>query len=149
MKILFALLIISLAQISLSAQTANMSKSDEKIAAAIRKVMDDQAAAWNRGDVEGFMQGYWRSEKLNFVSGTDVARGWQAALDRYKKNYDSKAKMGTLTFSGLEITVLSKDSAVVLGSWALSREKDNPGGKFTLIFRKFKDGWKIIHDHTS
>ncbi len=149
MKILFAFLVVLLMQISLSAQTANMSKSDDKTAAAIRKVMDEQAAAWNRGDVEGFMQGYWKSEKLNFVSGTDVARGWQAALDRYRKNYDSKAKMGTLTFSGLEITVLSKDSAVVLGSWALRREKDDPGGKFTLIFRKFKDGWRIIHDHTS
>jgi ketosteroid isomerase-like protein len=126
-----------------------MSKTDEKAAAGIRKVMEDQAAAWNRGDIEGFMQGYWKSEKLNFVSGTNVARGWQAALDRYNKSYDSKAKMGTLTFSELEITVLSKDSAVVLGSWALQREKDTPGGKFTLIFRKFKDGWKIIHDHTS
>ena len=129
--------------------TSSMDAQSNKPADAIRKVMDDQAAAWNRGDVEGFMLGYWKSEKLNFVSGTDVARGWQAALDRYKKNYDSKAKMGTLTFSGLEITVLSKDSAVVLGSWALQREKDNPSGKFTLIFRKFKDGWKIIHDHTS
>ena len=129
---------------SVSAQTQNV-----KTQTAIRKVMEDQAAAWNRGDVEGFMQGYWKSDQMVFVSGTNVARGWQAALDRYKKNYDSKAKMGALTFSDLEITVLSKDSAVVLGSWALQRDKDNPGGKFTLIFRKFKDGWKIVHDHTS
>ncbi|HEV7642634.1 MAG TPA: DUF4440 domain-containing protein [Pyrinomonadaceae bacterium] len=147
MKSTIIFLVLILFPIAISAQNKNT--SDEKTAAAIRKVMDEQAAAWNRGDVEGFMQGYWKSEQLNFVSGTDVARGWQAALDRYKKNYDSKAKMGTLTFSGLEITVLSKDSAVVLGSWALRREKDNPGGKFTLIFRKFKDGWKIVHDHTS
>ena len=77
------------------------------------------------------------------------ARGWQAALDRYKKSYDTKAKMGTLSFTDLEITVLSKDAAVVLGSWALKRDGDNPHGKFTLIFRKFKDGWKIVHDHTS
>ena len=147
MKSMIILLILILFPVAVSAQNKNT--SDEKIASAIRKVMEDQAAAWNRGDVEGFMQGYWKSEQLNFVSGTDVARGWQAALDRYKKNYDSKARMGTLTFSGLEITVLSKDAAVVLGSWALQREKDNPGGKFTLIFRKFKDGWKIVHDHTS
>jgi ketosteroid isomerase-like protein len=125
------------------------SAQNSKAQTDIRKVMDEQAVAWNRGDVEGFMQGYWKSEQMVFVSGNNVARGWQAALDRYKKNYDSKAKMGTLSFNDLEITVLSKDSAVVLGSWALKRAGDNPGGKFTLIFRKFKDGWKIIHDHTS
>ena len=120
-----------------------------KAEAAIRKVMDDQAAAWNRGDIDGFMAGYWRSEKLTFVSGTNVTRGWQQTLDRYKKGYDTRAKMGTLTFSDLEITVLSKDAAVVLGSWSLAREKDNPHGKFTLIFRKFKEGWRVVMDHTS
>ncbi len=117
--------------------------------AAIRKVMDDQATAWNLGDIETFMTGYWNSDKLVFVSGDGVTRGWQQTLDRYKKTYDSRAKMGTLTFSDLEITVLSKDAAVVLGSWALARENDNPHGKFSLIFRKFKDGWRIVMDHTS
>ena len=117
--------------------------------AAIRQVMDDQAAAWNRGDIDGFMTGYWRSDKLTFVSGTDVTRGWQPTLDRYKKSYDTRAKMGVLTFSDLEITILSKDAAVVLGSWSLAREKDNPHGKFTLNFRKFKEGWRIVMDHTS
>lgn len=115
----------------------------------IESVMAAQAAAWNRGDIDGFMAGYWRSEKLTFVSGTDVTRGWQPTLDRYKRSYDSRAKMGTLTFSDLEITVLSKDAAVVLGSWSLAREKDDPHGKFTLIFRKFKEGWRIVMDHTS
>jgi ketosteroid isomerase-like protein len=126
---------------------------DEKIKSDIRKVMNEQVEAWNSGDVEGFMQGYWNSPDMRFVSGDNVERGWQAALDRYKKSYDSKAKMGFLTFKDLEINVLSKDSAVVLGSWNLDREvdgkKDNPHGKFTLIFRKFKTGWKIVHDHTS
>lgn len=120
-----------------------------KITADIRAVMDEQITAWNRGDIDGFMKGYWNSEKLVFVSGDGVTRGWQPTLDRYKKNYDSRAKMGTLTFSDLEITVLSKDAAVVLGSWALTREKDNPKGKFTLLFRKFKEGWRIVMDHTS
>lgn len=118
-------------------------------ASAIRKVMDDQTAAWNRGDIDGFMEGYWRSPELVFVSGANVTRGWQPTLDRYKKNYDSREKMGTLTFSDLEISVLSKDAAVVLGSWSLAREKDNPHGKFTLVFRKFREGWRIVHDHTS
>lgn len=129
---------------------ANFAQSkDEKAKAAIRKVMDEQAAAWNRGDVEGFMQGYWNSPEMTFVSGDNVTKGWQPTLERYKKNYDSRAKMGVLTFSGLEINLISKDSAVVLGNWALQRESDNPKGKFTLIFRKLKDGWKIVHDHTS
>ena len=114
----------------------------------IRKVMDDQAAAWNRGDLEAFMQGYWNSEKLVFV-GSEVTRGWQPTLDRYKRTYGTREKMGTLTFSDLEITVLSKDAAVVLGSWSLARATDDPHGKFTLVFRKFKEGWRIVMDHTS
>jgi len=116
--------------------------------AEIRKVMEDQAAAWNRGDIDGFMRGYWNSPKLVFVSGTNVTRGWQPTLDRYKKNYASREKMGTLAFSDLEITVLSKNAAVVLGAWALKAPGD-PHGKFTLVFRKFRDGWRIVMDHTS
>jgi ketosteroid isomerase-like protein len=121
----------------------------EKSEAAIRRVMDDQAAAWNRGNIEAFMAGYWRSDKLVFVSGDKVTRGWQQTLDNYKRSYDTRAKMGTLTFSDLELSILSKDAAIVLGSWALKRETDNPKGKFTLTFRRFKDGWRIVMDHTS
>lgn len=141
---LFLFSIILLVAVNFSAQTKN-----EKISAEIKQVMDAQTAAWNAGSLEGFMQGYWNSEEMRFVSGDNVARGWQAALDRYKKSYDTKAKMGTLEFSDLQVNVLSKDAAVVLGSWSLVNEKGNPKGKFTLIFRKFKDGWKIVHDHTS
>jgi beta-aspartyl-peptidase (threonine type) len=122
---------------------------NDRSEAAIRRVMDEQTAAWNRGDIDAFMLGYWNSPQLVFVSGDNVTRGWQPTLERYKKNYDSRAKMGQLTFGDLQITVLSKNSAVVLGSWSLTREKDNPHGKFTLIFRKFKEGWRIVHDHTS
>ncbi len=128
---------------------AQNNKRDEKKSAEIRRVMDAQVTAWNNGDIDGFMRGYWNSPDLVFVSGVNVTRGWQPTLERYKKNYDSRAKMGTLTFSDLEFNVLSKDSATVLGSWSLAGVKDNPHGKFTLIFRKFRDGWKIIHDHTS
>jgi beta-aspartyl-peptidase (threonine type) len=128
---------------------AQTNSRDEKIKNDIRKVMSDQAAAWNAGDIEGFMRGYWNSPELKFVSGANVTKGWQPTLDRYKRSYDSRAKMGVLMFSDLEITVLSKDAAVVLGNWKLQRETDNPGGKFTLIFRKFKDGWRVVHDHTS
>lgn len=133
----------------LLAFSMTVTAQNPKIESDIRAVMNDQVAAWNRGDIEGFMRGYWNSDKLTFVSGANVTRGWQSTLDRYKKNYDSREKMGTLSFSDLEITVLSKDAAVVLGSWSLAREKDNPHGKFTLVFRKFKDGWRIVQDHTS
>ncbi len=142
-NLLFLVSLILLISTNISAQSKN-----DKIAAEIRKVMDAQVTAWNAGDIDGFMRGYWNSPELVFVS-TNVTRGWQPTIDRYKKSYDSRAKMGTLTFSDLEIEVLSKDAAKVLGSWSLAREKDNPNGKFTLIFRKFKDGWKIVHDHTS
>lgn len=143
MKIIFSFIILTFVFTTVSAQ-------NDKASAAIRKVMDDQAAAWNRGDIDAFMSiGYWQSEKLTFVSGTKVTRGWQQTLDNYKKGYDSRAKMGILTFSDLEITLLGKDAAVVLGSWSLKRETDAPGGKFTLTFRKFKEGWRIIMDHTS
>jgi uncharacterized protein (TIGR02246 family) len=135
--------------IGCSAAFGQSANDKTKIAADIRAVMDKQVAAWNAGDIDGFMAGYWRSPDLVFVSGNSVSRGWQTTLDRYKKSYDTRAKMGTLTFSDLEVNVLSKDAAVVLGSWSLAREKDNPHGKFTLTFRKFRDGWRIVMDHTS
>lgn len=143
MKILiFAFLVLSV--VSVSAQS-----KDEKTKAAIKKAMDDQTAAWNRGDIEGFMQGYWNSPEMMFVSGDTMTKGWQPTLERYKKGYDTKEKMGVLEFSELEITLTGKDSAVVFGRFTLVREKDKPTGLFTLNFRKFKDGWKIILDHTS
>jgi len=127
----------------------SQSAADKKIESAIAKVMNDQAAAWNRGDLEGYMAGYWRSADLIFISGDNVTRGWQPTFDRYKKGYDSREKMGVLTFDGIEVHVLAKDAAVVLGSWHLKRKSDDPHGKFTLTFRKFKQGWRIIMDHTS
>lgn len=143
MKILFTVFILAVAFTSISAQT-------DKSSVAIRKIMDDQAAAWNRGDLEAFMSiGYWRSDKLKFVSGDRITYGWQQTLDNYKKTYATTALMGTLTFSELEIEVLSKDAAFVTGSWHLKREKDDPKGKFTLLFRKFKEGWRIVADHSS
>jgi ketosteroid isomerase-like protein len=142
---LFLVLTLAVA-ISTAAQTEQQKAEIEN---DILAVMTTQAAAWNRGDIDSFMQGYWRSEKLIFASGDSVTRGWQPTLDRYKKNYDSKAKMGELAFTDLEVNVLSKDAAVVLGSWSLKREKDNPKGKFTLVFRRLKEGWRIVHDHTS
>lgn len=139
---------LALALLFASVSFAQSEAQKKKIADDITRVMNEQSAAWNRGDIEGFMRGYWNSDKLVFVS-SRVTRGWQPTLDNYKRSYPTKEAMGTLTFSDLEISVLSKDAAVVLGSWALQRTNDNPNGKFTLIFRKLKDGWRIVHDHTT
>ena len=127
----------------------------------IRAVIHAQQEAWNRGDIDGFMNGYARgsrpsgsdrqsgSDSTTFVSEDTVTRGWQTVRDRYKKKYSDRAKMGTLTFSDLEITPLANDAAIALGRWKLKRAKDEPHGRFTLIFRRTSDGWRIVHDHTS
>ena len=124
-------------------------KSDARTDAAIRAVLDAQRDAWNRGDLEGYMDGYDRSPQTEFVAGDTITRGWQTVLDRYRKNYNSREKMGALTFSDLEITMLSKDAAMVLGRWHLKRANDEPHGTFSLVFRKTKAGWRIVHDHSS
>jgi len=124
-------------------------QTDQKSIDDIKAVIDAQRDAWNKGDIEGYMQGYDKSDNTVFVSGDNVTRGWKTVLERYKKSYDSLEKMGQLEFSDLEITLLSNDSAVVLGRWLLKRSKDEPHGRFTLIFKKTESGWRIIHDHTS
>ncbi|HZY11082.1 MAG TPA: DUF4440 domain-containing protein, partial [Bacteroidota bacterium] len=115
----------------------------------VQSILDKQAEAWNKGDIEGYMEGYWESDSLLFTSGGKIQRGWKATIEKYKKSYDTKAKMGTLKFSQLEINRLSQESAWVFGHWELERRDDHPQGVFTLILRKFSGGWKIIHDHTS
>jgi L-asparaginase / beta-aspartyl-peptidase len=116
---------------------------------AIRAVLRDQQTAWNRGDVDAFLAGYWRSPELTFQGNTGLARGWDGVLARYKKNYPDKGAMGELDFRELEFRFLGPDAALVLGHWHLKREKDDLGGVFTLVWQRFLDGWKIIHDHTS
>jgi len=115
----------------------------------IRSVLRAQQAAWNRGDIDGFMNGYARSPSTVFVSGDEVRRGWDIVRERYRTKYSDRAKMGMLTFSAIEITLLSPDAAVVLGRWSLKRAKDQPHGRFTLIFKRLPEGWRIGHDHTS
>lgn len=116
---------------------------------AIRAVMDAQMEAWNRGDVDTFMQSYWKSDKTEFVGSSGIFRGWQAVLERYQKTYPDRRSMGTVQFSDLEITLLSSNAALVVGKYRLQREADQPSGVFTLVFRKFPEGWRIINDHTS
>ena len=115
----------------------------------IRSVLRAQQNAWNRGDIDEFMNGYARSKSTIFVSEDTVRRGWETVRDRYRKKYSDRAKMGSLTFSDLYVTLIGADAAVVLGRWQLKRAQDGPHGRFTLIFRHLAKGWRIVHDHTS
>lgn len=115
----------------------------------IRAVIRAQENAWNRGDIDGFMLGYARGRSIVFVSGDNVRRGWRTVRARYRKKYSDRAKMGRLRFSDLEIRMLAPDAAIVLGRWRLIRANDQQRGRFTLIFRRLPDGWRIVHDHTS
>jgi ketosteroid isomerase-like protein len=117
--------------------------------AAIRKTLAAQQSAWNRGDVDAFLEGYWHSPDLTFSGTGGIARGWDGVLARYKKNYPDRATMGHLDFSGLEFHFLGKDAALVLGHWHLSRAQGDIGGVFSLVWQRFPEGWRIIHDHTS
>ena len=119
-------------------------------AEAIRSVMDRQVTAWNDGDIEGYMQGYWRSDSLRFASGGTAAYGWETTLGRYRRGYPDREAMGDLSFDEVDVDMLSSDHALVFGRWNLVRnEMDSLGGLFTLLFRRTPDGWRIIHDHTS
>ncbi len=124
----------------------------EEDRAAIVALLTDQAAAWNRGDIPAFMEGYWRSPALSFTSRGKVARGFDETLDRYRKAYPDRAAMGTLAFSDLEVSLLPPDAAWALGRWRLDGVEgasSPPGGVFTLILRRDRGAWRIVHDHTS
>ena len=142
----FALLILALGAGFASRSSAEPETPDE---AAIRTLLVDQTAAWNRGDIDGFMAGYWKSDETEFVSAEGVSRGWQALLDRYKRSYPDRKAMGTLSFSNLEVRVECSTSAYAIGEYHLQREKDNPSGIFTLNLRKFPEGWRVVVDHTT
>ena len=116
---------------------------------AITRVLNAQQAAWNFGDVNAFLEGYWHSPELTFSGSSGVSRGWDGILARYRKNYPDRATMGQLDFSELEFHWLGPDAALVLGRWHLKRDKGDIGGVFSLVWQRFRDGWKIIHDHTS
>jgi uncharacterized protein (TIGR02246 family) len=115
----------------------------------IQSVLNAQQDAWNRGDIDAFMNGYARSASTVFVSEDEVGRGWETVRKRYQEKYSDRTKMGTLSFSEIEVTMLSPDAAVVLGGWRLKRANDEPHGRFTLVFKRLPEGWRIVHDHTS
>lgn len=118
--------------------------------AEIRKVLDDQTSAWNKGNLASFMAGYWKSPELTFYAGKDVTRGWDALFERYRKKYQGEGKqMGKLSFSDLEIELPAPNRALVRGRWRVMLPKDTANGLFTLFMKKTDDGWRITHDHTS
>ncbi|RZJ87618.1 MAG: nuclear transport factor 2 family protein [Chryseobacterium sp.] len=127
--------------------TVLISRAQDK--AQILAVLDRQASDWNTGNLVAYMQGYEQSDSLMFVGKSGPTYGWNQTLANYQKNYPNKATMGILKFDIKKVQLLSHDTAFVLGAWHLQREKDAPQGYFTLIFKKLKNGWKIISDHSS
>ena len=142
MKTLIAVALLVFAAENIRAAT-NPDPTDE-----IRAVLNAQVAAWNRGDIDGYMDGYVRSDKLEFVSGGKITRGWQTVRDRYHRKYDSRAKMGTLSFSDIKVSSLNANIAFVTGRWSLRRKTDQPHGSFALTFKRTSTGWRIVHDQT-
>ncbi len=128
---------------TLSAQTGPRAET------AIRAIMARQEAAWNRGDLEAFMDGYWHSDSLQFIGSRGLTYGWQQTLDNYRKGYPDRAAMGTLTFTLLSVEPLSRKSAFVVGKWHLKRNAGDLSGHFTLLWKKIKGAWVIVADHSS
>jgi len=126
-------------------------KSSPPAEADIKHLLTAQVEAWNKGDLEGFMAGYWHSPDLTFFSGTTVTKGWEPTLERYRQRYKGEGKeMGKLEFLELNVDPLDNKTAVVTGKWLLTMsDGKKPGGLFTLILKRMPEGWRIVHDHTS
>ncbi|MGA2855230.1 MAG: AtzH-like domain-containing protein [Candidatus Sulfotelmatobacter sp.] len=122
-----------------------------KVSLAVTQVLGSQVKAWNHHDLQAFMAGYWKSPDLTFFSGANERHGWQETMDRYKATYQSPGhEMGKLEFANMRVEALGSDAAFVRGEWHLTMsDGKTPHGLFTLVFRRFPDGWKIVHDHTS
>jgi ketosteroid isomerase-like protein len=117
--------------------------------AGLIHILSKQQAAWNQGDIDAFMTAYWNSPDVTFSGSSGIIRGWDAVLARYKKSYADREAMGQLEFSQLEFRFLGRDSCLLLGHWHLTRAKGDVGGVFSLVWQRFPEGWRIIHDHTS
>ncbi len=143
MKKIFGLLLLSIFVQCTNAQSKR--SADEK---EIRSVLDKQVVAWNEANIDEFMKGYWKSDSILFI-GRKITSGWDSTLISYKKSYPDKAAMGKLRFEILRMDFASANACLVTGRYFLTREKDNPNGIFTLLFKKKKGQWLIVYDHTS
>jgi ketosteroid isomerase-like protein len=144
------LLVLALASLAIATSVMASGGSDDA-AQAVRLLLDRQVVDWNKGDLDGFLDGYWKSPKVVFQSGGQRFDGWEAMRDRYRRRYQGNGRaMGRLEFSGLEIESLGPEAAMARGRWHLVMpDGTEPAGLFTVILRKLPEGWKIIHDHTS
>lgn len=145
MRILFTAVFTLLLAFSSLAEV----KISDKEKSEISNLLDKQVEAWNKGNLEKFMETYWNSEKLSFVGSRGPTYGWQATLDNYKKGYPDKASMGKLKFTVLRISKIDKKTVLVIGRFDLSREMGNLAGHYTLVIQKFGKDWLIVSDHSS
>ncbi len=144
LRILLAATMFPVALPALAEEPANPDRD------AVIKVLTNQEAAWNRGDLRGFMQGYWNSPELSFYSGRDKRKGWQETYERFQKRYQADGReMGKLSFSDLSVEPLSDTKMLVRGRWKVELKAETLDGLFTLIVEKKPEGWRIVHDHTS
>jgi ketosteroid isomerase-like protein len=123
--------------------------AQSKDESAVRKLLNDQTAAWNSGNIGAFMKGYWENDSLMFVGKSGVTYGWKNTLNNYKKNYPDTASMGKLDFTIIAAKQLSPQHFFIVGKWHLKRSIGDIGGHFTLLFRKIRGNWVIITDHSS
>lgn len=142
MKLLIALLL-------LGSTTAAFSQKKTSAETTILQLLAQQSEAWNKGDLEAFMQPYWNSDSLLFIGKSGVKHGWAVTLANYKKGYPDTAAMGKLHFDILETRSLSPEYFFLVGKWHLQRTIGDVGGHFTLLFRRIKGQWKIVADHSS
>lgn len=131
-----------------SCSTTPLPIAETSAESSIREVLSKQQDAWNEGNLELFMEGYWKSDSLQFI-GSSIRYGWQPTLDNYRKNYSTRALMGRLEFDIWQVVSLAPETYLVTGQYTLFRESDQPSGPFTLIFKKIQGQWLIIYDHTS
>lgn len=141
------IVLCSLAAVSMLSAQSSLSRDLER--SKILSVINRQVEGWNHGNIEEFMQGYAQSDSLRFASGGTVTFGWRNMLARYQRRYSTRDSMGTLIFTGISVELLSNESALAFGTWRLKREKDQPWGLFTLLFKNINGEWRIVHDHTS
>jgi len=116
---------------------------------SIRKILDQQTKAWNQGDIEGFMQGYWKNDSLMFIGKNGISWGWQKALNNYNKSYPDTTAMGKLSFDIILVKRLSPDYYYAVGKWMLKRSIGDLSGYYNLLFKKINGQWFIIADHSS
>jgi ketosteroid isomerase-like protein len=148
-RLILLCLTVFLVLLALPSRLIGKTEQQERDRSAILEVLTNQQNNWNKGDVDAFLEGYWHSPEVTFSGASGIVRGWDAVRARYKKSYADREAMGQLEFSDLEFRFLGVDAALVLGRWHLTRNKSDIGGVFSLVWRRFPEGWKIIHDHTS